>query len=302
MFPMLNFRIIGACVRVRCTLQIRQWYDVNWISKIEEGLLLGFRWQYAKKCCCETWCQSECRWPTLATVPSNELCSKSSTFGKTPKYYREDRYITNMALRQRTTTARRLRDNLRTATGTQCLIKPYAIVWEPIIYAAVARLFDHHSYHVTERPDVIGARFICGGNVFSGVEWCSLMNPGLVSSSTTVGFVSTDVLGSASLTLTIDNVTGSVVAASWVVGSILHGVDPLSYFSFQSVLHDISIHHRTPSVVDGNLTGIRYLNLYIFYIFYIYFIYILYIFYIFFIYILYIFYIYIIYSLYIVYI
>ena len=25
---------------------------------------------------------------------------------------------------------------------------------------------------------------------------------------------------------------------SWVVGSILHGVDPLSYFSFQPVLHD----------------------------------------------------------------
>ena len=24
----------------------------------------------------------------------------------------------------------------------------------------------------------------------------------------------------------------------WVVGLILHGVDPLSYFSFQSVLHD----------------------------------------------------------------
>ena len=24
----------------------------------------------------------------------------------------------------------------------------------------------------------------------------------------------------------------------WVVGSILHGVDPLSYFSFQPVLHD----------------------------------------------------------------
>ena len=24
----------------------------------------------------------------------------------------------------------------------------------------------------------------------------------------------------------------------WVVGSILHGVDPLSYFSFQLVLHD----------------------------------------------------------------
>ena len=24
----------------------------------------------------------------------------------------------------------------------------------------------------------------------------------------------------------------------WIVGSILHGVDPLSYFSFQPVLHD----------------------------------------------------------------
>ena len=24
----------------------------------------------------------------------------------------------------------------------------------------------------------------------------------------------------------------------WVVGSILHGVDPLSYFSFQPVIHD----------------------------------------------------------------
>ena len=24
----------------------------------------------------------------------------------------------------------------------------------------------------------------------------------------------------------------------WVIGSILHGVDPLSYFSFQPVLHD----------------------------------------------------------------
>ena len=32
---------------------------------------------------------------------------------------REDRYITNMALCQRTTTARRLRDNLRTVTGTR---------------------------------------------------------------------------------------------------------------------------------------------------------------------------------------
>ena len=28
------------------------------------------------------------------------------------------------------------------------------------------------------------------------------------------------------------------VTLRWVVGSILHGVDPLSYFSFQPVLHD----------------------------------------------------------------
>ena len=30
----------------------------------------------------------------------------------------------------------------------------------------------------------------------------------------------------------------------WVVGSILHGVDPLSYFSFQPVLHDWSTKGR----------------------------------------------------------
>ena len=30
----------------------------------------------------------------------------------------------------------------------------------------------------------------------------------------------------------------------WVVGSILHGVDPLSYFSFQPVLHDWCIKSR----------------------------------------------------------
>ena len=119
----------------------------------KKGYCLALGWQYAKKCCCETWCQSECHWPTLATVPSNEFCSKSSTFGKTPNTTnREDVTICGLRLE------------------LECLIKPYAIVCEPIIYAAVARLFDHHSYHVTERPDVIGARFICGGNVFSGVE------------------------------------------------------------------------------------------------------------------------------------
>ena len=31
---------------------------------------------------------------------------------------------------------------------------------------------------------------------------------------------------------------GGSLMVRWVVGSILHGVDPLSYFSFQPVLHD----------------------------------------------------------------
>ena len=121
-----------------------------------KGYCLASGWQYAKKCCCETWCQSGCLWQRFQATNSVRNRPRSGRPRSTTN--REDRYITNMALRQRTTTARRLRDNLRTATG------------EPIIYAAVARLFDHHSYHVTERPDVIGARFICGGNVFSGVE------------------------------------------------------------------------------------------------------------------------------------
>ena len=83
-----------------------------------KGYCLASGWQYAKKCCCETWCQSECRWPTLATAPSNEFYSKSSTFGKTPKHYKQRGPLHHQP-RQRTTTARRLRDNLRTATGTR---------------------------------------------------------------------------------------------------------------------------------------------------------------------------------------
>ena len=131
-----------------------------------------------------------------------------------------------MALRQCTTTARRLRDNLRTATGTRVSDQTIRNRLRANNLRCRRQLFDHHSYHVTERPDVIGAHFICSGNVFSGVEWCSLMNPGLVSSSTTVGFMSTDVLGSASLTLTLDNVTGSVVAASWCGAASLSTTGP----------------------------------------------------------------------------
>ena len=36
----------------------------------------------------------------------------------------------------------------------------------------------------------------------------------------------------------LQNYKHHVSPAIWVVGSILHGVDPLSYFSFQPVLHD----------------------------------------------------------------
>ena len=81
-----------------------------------KGYCLASGWQYAKKCCCETWCQSECRWPTLAT---NSVRNRPRSGRPRSTTNREDGYITNMALRQRTTTARRLRDNLRTATGTR---------------------------------------------------------------------------------------------------------------------------------------------------------------------------------------
>ena len=226
MFPMLNFRIIGACVRVRCTLQIRQWYDVNWISKIEEGLLLGFRVAIRKEMLLWDLVSVRVSLADFGNGSKQRILFEIVHVREDPEALQTERTATSPLWLY--VNAQPLHADYVTICGRrlelECLIKPYAIVWEPIIYAAVARLFNHHSYHVTERPDVIGARFICGGNVFSGVEWCSLMNPGLVSSSTTVGFVSTDVLGRASLTLTLDNVT------SWVVWG------------------GISIHHRTPSM------------------------------------------------------
>ena len=124
---MLNFRIIGACVCVRCGAHSK--FDNGTTSteyrRSRKGYCLASGWQYAKKCCCKTWCQSECRWPTLATVPSNEFCSKSSTFGKTPKHYKQRGplhhqygststhadYVTICGLR----------------LELECLIKPYAI-------------------------------------------------------------------------------------------------------------------------------------------------------------------------------
>ena len=190
-----------------------------------KGYCLASGWQYAKKCCCETWCQLECRWPTLATVPSNEFCSKSST-------NREDRYITNMALRQCTTTARRLRDNLRTATGTR--------VSDQTIRNCLRTNNLRCRRQAVRQPLLprhrMARRHWCMLHLqWQRVQWGQMMftdesrfsiqfNDGRVR----VGFVSTDVLGSASLTLMLDNVTGSVVAASWCGAASLSTTGPPS--------------------------------------------------------------------------
>ena len=42
----------------------------------------------------------------------------------------------------------------------------------------------------------------------------------------------------------------------WVFGSILHGVDPLSYFSFQPVLHDCV----TKAVICAILSGMMHIK------------------------------------------
>ena len=76
---------------------------------------------------------------------------------------REDRYITNMALRQRTTTARRLRDNLRTATGTR--------VSDQTIRNRL-RANNLRCRRQSVRPPLLPRHRTArrGGNVFSGVE------------------------------------------------------------------------------------------------------------------------------------
>ena len=76
-----------------------------------KGYCLASGWQYAKKCCCETWCHSV----SLADFGNG---SKQRILFEIV-HVREDPEVTNMTLRQHTTTARRLRDNLQTATGTR---------------------------------------------------------------------------------------------------------------------------------------------------------------------------------------
>ena len=133
---------------------------------------------------------------------------------------REDRYITNMALRQRTTTARRLRDNLRTATGTRvsdqtirnrhrtarrhwCTLhlRWQRVQWGRVMFTDESRFsiqFNDGRVRVYRRP----------GQRFAGVNVRQRHRFG----------------------------GGSVM-----------------------VWGGMSIHHRTPIYV-GNLTGIRYLN------------------------------------------
>ena len=45
-------------------------------------------------------------------------------------------------------------------------------------------------------------------------------------------------MGSGFATVCMEREVERSLMVRWVVGSILHGVDPLSYFSFQPVLHD----------------------------------------------------------------
>ena len=84
-----------------------------------KGYCLASGWQYAKKCCCETWCQSVVGRLWQRFQATNSVRNRPRSGRPRSTTNREDRYITNMALRLRTTTARRLRDNLRTAFGTR---------------------------------------------------------------------------------------------------------------------------------------------------------------------------------------
>ena len=116
MFPMLNFRIIGACVRVRCTLQIRQLNiedrgrAIAWLQGGNTQRNVAVRLGVSQSVVDRLWQRFQA---------TNSVRNRPRSGRPRSTTNREDRYITNMALRQRTTTARRLRDNLRTATGTR---------------------------------------------------------------------------------------------------------------------------------------------------------------------------------------
>ena len=207
-----------------------------------KGYCLASGWQYTKKCCCETWCQAECRWPTLATVPSNEFCSKSSTFGKTYTTNREDHYITNMALRQCTTTARRLRDNLRTVTGTR--------VSDQTIRNRL-RANNLCCRRQAVRPPLLPR------HITARRHWCMLhlrwqrVQWGRVMFTDEVRF-----------SIQFNNGRVRVYRGP---GERFADVNVRQRHQFGGgsvmVWGGISIHHRTPLyVVDGNLTGICYLN------------------------------------------
>ena len=89
MFPMLNFHIIGACVRVRCTLQKSTMVQRQLNIEDRGRAIAWLQGGNTQRNVAVRLGVTQCRWPTLATVPSNVFCSKSSMFGKTPKHYKQ---------------------------------------------------------------------------------------------------------------------------------------------------------------------------------------------------------------------
>ena len=91
-------------------------------------------------------------------------------------------------------------------------------------------------HHRTDRIEHIAGLCYTSRGALAGTRNISM---GPTSLSTTSGCSATEI----HLALSIKGAGRSSevdrsLMVRWVVGSILHGVDPLSYFSFQPVLHD----------------------------------------------------------------
>ena len=154
----------------------------------------------------------------------------------------EDRYITNMALRQRTTTARRLRDNLRTATGTR--------VSDQTIRNRL-RASNLRCRRQAVRPPLLplhrtARRHWCTLHLWwQRVHWGRVMFTDESRFSIQFNYGRVRVYRRPGECFADVNVRQRHRFGG---GSVM-------------VWGGISIHHRTPLyVVDGNLTGIHYLN------------------------------------------
>ena len=91
---------------------------------------------------------------------------------------------------------------------------PATTTWATLLRLAARELFIHHPIDRRAHTTTFGTR-----NISMVPPWG--INP--TTHCTMSGHSTTELYLAPSL---------------WVVGSILHGVDPLSYFSFQPVLHD----------------------------------------------------------------